>query len=521
MLEALEGPKHRYQKARVQNVPIPVRGWSTRDKYTGSFTRDALKYCPYIRNWMVIDGRLTVRPGFTTHATGMTNPVEAVFQYSAIGGTRTIFAASNGGAGACTIWNVTSAGAATSVTTALNSARWQHCMFSNQSSVYLLIANGTDAYRAYDGTNWTTPALTGVNSTDIIQICPHKGRLWMVEENTLSAWYLPAFAITGTVSEFDLAPFCKKGGSLMAIASWSYDGGSGPDDYIVFITTEGEMIVYAGLDPNSTAEWSLVGIFECDKPISRRCFSKLGADLVVFTESGLVQVSQVLNAVAPRDQLSDPIRDEFIGAVTTARSTYGWEVTPYTRRGWLIANIPTGVGSLTSKQFIYNPLMGAWFAFTDMNAWCWVQSGNNMYFGGTGVVYVWDNGQIDDDGAAVTADVAMAWWNYGTGTSKLFTLIRPHFFTDGTVTPSVELKVEFDEREPTAAAETTEAPVGAVWDDEFWDVAEWGGDMVPYREWLTAENEGTVGAPRIKLSCLSAQVSLTAVDVAYIEGGII
>lgn len=524
LLPSLEGPRHRLQTATIRHIPIPVNGWSTRDKYTASFSREALRYCPLTYNWMWIDGRLTVRPGFTTHGTGMTDPVESLFEYAALAGTRTLFAATSGtntGAAGdgCKIWNVTSAGAATSVTTDLNGARWQHTMFSTTSAVYLVIANGSDDVRMFDGTNWTTPTLTGVTSANLIHVTAHKGRLWFTEKNTLSAWYLPAFAITGTVTEYDISPFCRKGGYLMAVASWTYDGGSGPDDYIVFITSEGEVIIYAGLDPNSVDEWSLVGIFQIDRPIGRRCFTKFGADLAIFTESGPVQLSQVFAKVSGRDELADPIRDEFISAVSEARSTFGWEVVLYTRRGWLFCNIPKTTGA--NEQYIYNPMMQAWFRFTEIDASCWVQSGNSMYFGGTGVVYVWDDGQVDDDGSAVQADVAFNFWNYGTGTTKLFTMMRPHYVTDGSISPAAEMKVDFDESPPTAQSEVSEAGTGTAWNDGDWDTFDWAGGVTTVREWLTAEGEGVVGAPRIKVSTISAKLSLTAVDVAYLDGGIL
>lgn len=520
MLEALEGPKNRGQQVQVRHIPLPVNGWSTRDKYTASFTREALRYCALIDNWMVIEGRLEVRPGFSTYATGMTDPVYSMMEYAGPDGTRKIFAATYATSSACKIWDVTSSGAASSVHTGLSGAEWQHVMFATTSGSYLMMANGADAVKAFDGTSWTTPTLTGVTSANIIGITSHKGRLWLTEKSTLNAWYLPAFAITGTVSKFNLATFCKRGGYLMGIASWSLDSGTGPDDYIVFVTSEGEVVVYSGLDPNSVDEWSLVGVYKIDRPISRRCFTKFGADLAIFTESGIVRLSQILGGARPRDAISDPIREAFVAAVGGARSTFGWEVFEYSTRGWLMANVPLSVSN-KYEQYIFNPLMGAWFRFTGLNGRAWVQSGNYLYFGGTGETYIWDNGQADDDGSAVTADIGFAWWNYGAATVKRFSLMRPHFFTDGEVTPIAEMKCEFDESDPVSEGAGAEAVTGTEWDAGDWDTFDWASGLVAIREWLTAEGEGTVAAPRIKVSTLSARIALTAVDVAYMDGGIL
>lgn len=524
---ALEGPRHRFQTARIVPVPIPMSGWSTRDKYVSAFSKAALKYCPYTDNWMWVDGRVTIRPGYSSYATGMTDPVRTLMEYSGTGGTKKIFAATYAAGSACKIWDASSAGAASSLVTGLVGADWQSTMFATTSGNYLMMANGADAFRAYDGTNFSTPSLTGVTAANIINVASHKGRLWLVEKSTLNAWYLPAFAISGTASKFNLGPFCPHGGYLMAIGSWSLDSGNGPDDLIVFVTSEGDVVVYQGLDPNSTSEWGLVGVYKIDKPIGRRCLTKFGADLVVFTESGPVRLSNILSGqnVDGRDLLADAIRDEFVAASTSYKPTFGWEISTYTKRGgWLWANIPqsaTAEGNQNFAQYVFNPLMNAWFRLTGLNGYCFLQSADLMHFGGNGQTYIWDNDQIDDDGSAVTADIGFGWWNYGTGNLKDFTLMRPHFFTDGELTPVVEMKVEFDESAPTSQAEATEAPAGGTWDDDDWDDASWSGGLVPVREWLTASGSGTVAAPRIKVSTISAKVSLTQVDVAFVDGGIL
>jgi hypothetical protein len=41
---------------------------------------------------------------------------------------------------------------------------------------------------------------------------------------------LPVASIAGTAAKLTIAPFCKLGGYLVDIGSWSRDGGSGPDD---------------------------------------------------------------------------------------------------------------------------------------------------------------------------------------------------------------------------------------------------------------------------------------------------
>jgi hypothetical protein len=47
-------------------------------------------------------------------------------------------------------------------------------------------------------------------------------------------------------------------------------------DYLVLITSEGEVAIFNGYDPSNAATWALVGVFNMGKPMSKRCTSKNG-----------------------------------------------------------------------------------------------------------------------------------------------------------------------------------------------------------------------------------------------------
>lgn len=95
-------------------------------------------------------------------------------------------------------------------------------------------------------TSRSTSTFTGIDSSLLSFVWTHKRRLWFVEENTLSAWYLPVVSITGTAVEFPLQGVFRLGGALLFGGSWSQDSGAGLDDLAVFVTTEGEIAVYQG-----------------------------------------------------------------------------------------------------------------------------------------------------------------------------------------------------------------------------------------------------------------------------------
>ena len=51
------------------------------------------------------------------------------------------------------------------------------------------------------------------------------------------------------------------------------------DDQLVIFSTNGECVIYSGIDPDS--DFSLVGIFRFDSPMSKHCVVNYGGDLYV------------------------------------------------------------------------------------------------------------------------------------------------------------------------------------------------------------------------------------------------
>ena len=60
----------------------------------------------------------------------------------------------------------------------------------------VMACNAADNIRLWDGAAWVTvtgvsaPAITGVNTDTIINLGVHVSRIWLVQEASLSAWYV-------------------------------------------------------------------------------------------------------------------------------------------------------------------------------------------------------------------------------------------------------------------------------------------------------------------------------------------
>jgi hypothetical protein len=266
-----------------------------------------------------------------------------------------------------------------------------------------------------------------------------QSRLYFVQKDTLKCWYLPAGSISGAASALDFSGIFKLGGYLVAMGTISIDGGNGPDDYAAFITSEGEVGVYAGTDPASSTTWAIVGRYQIGRPIGRRCLVQVGGDLGVITEDGFVPLSIAIRLERAQQQsvsISLTIRNAVQEAVRLYKSNFGWEAIGYPLGGYALFNIPQSENSV-AVQFVMNIQTKAWCRFTGMNANCWALYQGRLYFGGNdGVVYLADEG-FADNGSDREGNIKTAFTYCGMrGRIKQFKLARGLVSSDGVITPA-------------------------------------------------------------------------------------
>ena len=179
-------------------------------------------------------GRL--RKGCELHAT-VAAAVKHLFTWKS-GATELMFAAT-----ASAIYDITSpadpAVSPAAAVSGLTSGDWSVANFANSAGEFSVLANGSDTVRNFDGSAWTVPAITGVTTSLLSQVWAFKERLWFVEKDTLSVWYLAVNAVAGAATELPLKGIFQLGGSLLFGANWSLDSGDGLDDVCIFVTTEG------------------------------------------------------------------------------------------------------------------------------------------------------------------------------------------------------------------------------------------------------------------------------------------
>jgi hypothetical protein len=468
-------------------------------------------------NWFPTTDKLNIRPGYSSHATGLGAAVETLIEYAPLTGTGQLY-----GCAGSNIFNVTAAGAVgAAVVTGLTNARWQYVNFGTAGGQFVVCVNGADAPLNYNGSAWAaTPAITGPTAANLVWINAHQRRLWIGERDSLTAYYLPVNSIGGAASAFSLAGLATRGGYIMAMGTWSRDGGDGQDDVAVFITSEGEAIVYQGTDPSAVATWALVGVFQIGKPIGRRCFKKAGADLLIVTDEGVVPVSSILSidrSQTERVALTTQVNRAFNEYVREYGSLFGWEPFIYPRRTMLLFNIP--LSSSTANQIVFNTITRAPCQFTGIPAVTWGMCDNAAYFGSsTGTVFKFDTG-ASDAGANITTDALQAFSYFGSpGNDKAFKLVRPVFEANTAPYVAVEMNTDFRVL-PASVSPTPLDGQAGVWDLDFWDVGMWSGDGDIYDGWIGVDGIGRSGALRIKTTSNALVAGWVATDFIFVPGG--
>jgi len=520
-LKSKAGGSARNQIVKVVSRPAPIRGLNSRDSIAGMDVGYALK----LLNWFPTTGDCVIREGCSDHKTGFgggTAEVETLAVYNAMDGTSEMFGITDAG-----IFDATAAGAVGATVLARTEARHQYVNFGDGTSNWLILVNGVDKPAYYDGTTWTavdgvtSPALTGLTSTDIIHVNMFKGRLFFIQKDSMSFWYLAAGAAGGALTEFDLSSILSRGGYLMWMGTWSRDGGSGPDDHAVFMSSEGQVAIYSGTNPSSAVSWSLVGTFDLGRPLSRRGYLEFNGDLIVMTENGIFPMSIALQSEGKDEKtaITDKINGSFNDAVIQYRSNFGWEMIAHPAKTALLCNIPHGSG--VSGQFVMNTGTKAWCEFDSWNANSFAVMNGLLYFGMTGKVRLAWEGR-SDAGTNIVANGKTAFDYMGAGGgSKRFGMYRPVLRANGSISFLTDIDVDFKDDAINGIATYTSASA-SVYGTGTYGTAIYGGELEIIRQWTSPnENIGFCAAGKVKISTGVLEVRWVSNDYTFESGGVL
>lgn len=503
---------NRQQKVQTVSVPAPVGGLNGRDALANMPATDAV----ILDNFFPQPASVGVRNGSLAWATGLPSAVNSLCGYSSATTGRKLFAASGGG-----IYDVTAkAAVGAAAVSGLTSDKWQHTNFGANGGQYLYMVNGADSPQLYSGSAWqavtgvSAPiAITGVTTSLLVHVNSWKGRLFFVENNSMRAWYLPLGSVGGAAQSLDMSQFCKLGGYLMAMFTWTVDNSGGTDELAVFLTSEGELLVFRGTDPSYASSWFLQAVFRVGRPIGRRCFVRIGADVAILSADGLYPISQAM--LTDRSQRQDAVSDKIVNLINTDVQSYaanfGWQAILSPIGNKLVINVPATGGTY---QYVMNTVTGAWCRFTGWAANCFELMGDSLFFGAASKVYQCDTG-LTDDGAAINVVALQAFQNFGTPSQKQFTLGRPILTSNAAFRPAFSIQTDYNTTPPKLRANFSVSkftPWNSPWGSP------WSSPTLIRKDWQSVGGIGFTGAPALAFASKNAVVSWQSTDICFTSG---
>lgn len=487
-------------RSQGASFPAPIGGWDAYSPISAMPQQNAVE----LVNWYPQPGYVELRRGYVTQCdTGTDAEVDTIMAYQGpLVSDQRLFAASGGN-----IWDVTSS-TPSSIGSGFGSNRWQYVNFATSGGNFLWMCNGSDAPRYWDGTTLQTATITGITAANMIQCTIYRGRIWAVLNNSTKAAYLPLDSIQGAATVFDVGPYFKMGGQLQAIGTWSTDVQGGTNEFIVFVSSYGEVAIFLIYDPNDSSGFSFRGVSTIGSPIGRRCIERIGSDMAIITIDGVLPLSAVLNydrAAVQQAALTKNIRNAMVQAARDYQENFGWQVISYPKNTMAIINVPISEGG-QQQQYVMNTINGAWARFTGQNANCWCVFQDRLYFGGNdGVVHLADEA-AGDENQTMTADIQGAYNYFGSqGQNKRWTTLRPlvQQETSYQITLEVGLSIDFQLNENLDELLVDNPTPPAIWDDPntIWDDpnTKWPG-LVTSQRWMAVSGIGYCAAVRMRVS---------------------
>jgi hypothetical protein len=518
-------------------LPAPLGGINSNDPLANMDPND----CIYIYNLIPMLNGLHVRDGYVEWRTGV----------AGTGGVRTLISVKSqdptGGSQdhlfACTsagIYDVTSSGTAPALVVTFgitaNNAGYGHWFeyttTSLQYIIYLDEENGMYTYQVNTAT-WLK-VIQGAGANQILNVNPanfvhgvsYKGTLFLVEKNSSRCWYLAVDALYGPATKFELGNKFLKGGPLVGAYIYMVNGSVGPQKFIVFLSSVGDVSLWTGTNPGVT-DWTSAGSFYAgDLPAGRRVANsnQFNGDLLIISIYGVIQVSNLIAGMTINDRkvmFTDKISALINQQIFQTRNQQGWEIVAHPKENLIIINSPLLAGS-SYIQFIQNVATQGWAIFRGIPYLCSAVYNGELYFGTLDNRVCVHRGDVDNESLAGTGSTAINWsmltaYLKSTPNQKIPSFVRAYFSAANTPAWDAQTVYDYNITENPSTVPNT-SPSGSVWNVGLWDAAVWGGN-------LTAANDirGTAGiGVNVAVALRGSSISPTTFlgfETAYRQGG--
>jgi hypothetical protein len=441
------------------------------------------------------------------------------------------------------IYDVSTGGASPVVDTTFpvadtNSGYGQWTNYTTIAGHFALYTDETNGYYTYtESTQTWAKIVMGAGATEVANVDPddfvhvtiYKERAWFVERDSARAWYLPTGAIYGAATVFNFGNKFKHGGTLVGLYNWTVDGGEGTNDYLVAISSSGDIILYNGSDPSVATDFSQQGQWYIGPPpAGRRIAGSFGGELYVLSAYGIVPLTRLISgALIQQDDvyLSRKITPLINSQMDSVREELGWEIKLISTENLLVCSVPKRVG-FSYLQFVQALNSKGWAVYRDVPYFTGDTWDGLFYMGtsdGRVLVHSGTQDAVDLDGesgVAIEWSAMSVFQEYGeVGRYKITQFIRPVFEAAQAPSYSVEARYDYNLSE---VLPSTASPIfsGSVWDSGVWDLSLWGGDLVEIEKPVGGSGIGRNIAVAINGSSSSPTI-LIRYDLMFTSGGVL
>lgn len=352
---------------------------------------------------------------------------------------------------------------------------------------------GNGTYTVSTSGGWSSTAVVGaapyqiggVDPGTFVDVVYYASRLMFVQAGTGYAWYLQtAGAIYGQAASFPFGPEFQHGGNLNSVWTYTLESSFYLLEYLVTISDAGDVVLWQGTDITNASDWAIHGKWYVgDLPAGRRVASNYGGDLLILSQFGIIQVSNLISGediANPESFLSVKIAPAIAADIQNTQGTRGWDIVPWPSENGLLVIEPVLSGQ-TPKQWLYNLVTKAWTIY-QLPIQCGASWLGTLYSGTADGRCLQHTGTQDNVGLSGMA-AAISWGCLGAfssvgapGLQKFIDLLRPIFVSDQPVAYTVFGRYNYDLSGLTglipSLAPTTD---GSAWDAGRWDSATWSG----------------------------------------------
>ena len=546
------------QTSLLTSLPAPVGGLNARDALANMPPNQAV----ILENLFPTSAGLMVRNGWNRFYYDIADSaiVETIIKYNNPDGNEKIFAAAGGN-----FYDASAGGASVPgdiVASGFTNDRWQYVQIANLEGDFTVAVNGADTPQYYNGATWQDAVITADAMTypdfdpkRLIYVAQMHRRLWFIEKESARVWYLPTDQVQGEVKLFDCGEVFPLGGFAQACIAWSVDTGAGMDDQSVFISSKGNVAVFAGFDPDDATQFTLSGVYTIGATVGRRCACPYGSDVLILCEDGVLSLTSILSQskMLMQPPITDIIQSQLSEVVDLFSGEFGWDLFTNARHNQLYLNVPDPSGRY---QYLMNTILDAWCVIKGYDSYCWENFYEEPYFGAAGYVgRAWNDLGVDDlqativTGTRVTSsgdirvtsggDIRVvedeepvtislgksiqtrclqAFNYFGSPTQKLWTLARPVFLSERKPILDVFFNTDFEVVEHVAPLpEHASGDLTALWDSALWDDGVWAGSRRTFKNWFGLNNIGFAGAIFLRTSTVQPTIWL-ATDFQFQKG---